>query len=368
VSGAFGTISLILKIKIPLISEGGRMGNVHRFSRCFLAALAAGVMFISLSNATIPAGYKGLPYPPGSAPHEIPGRINFHDYDYVSPSNGSPEGVTFVQDDKSGSAYSNAGGRDGTIQGIPKDSDNVWPAFYLTGHTGLPGWDTFYAAGVIYPNGAVYPGPDTTTANSDYYIGASHANSMTKFTVHVSKAGKYWISSIWAADAYPIQFHINFMNGAASVSTPNVSLNGAGSWHAWRKYSDFASIQLDSGVQVMQFQNGNVHLNQDFLYIAADSGQFTTEIRQATVNPAASQSLGIAASQGAVRFSLPDAGNTKVSVFDCLGKEIAKVLDRNLAAGKHSLELSEIGLRNGIYFIRMEHGNASVIARFQITR
>jgi len=118
----------------------------------------------------------------------------------------------------------------------------------------------------------------------------------------------------------------------------------------------------------MQFQNGSYHLNQDFLYIAADSGQFTTEIRQATVNPAASQSFCIAAGQGTVRFSLPDAGGTKVSVFDCLGKRSQRFWIENLAAGKHSLALSEIGLRKGLYFVRMEHGNASVIARYLVTR
>jgi hypothetical protein len=341
------------------------MGNVRRFSRYFLAALAVGVLFLSLANAEIPAGYKGKPYPPGSAPHEIPGRVNFHDYDWVPPSLGGSNGVTFVQDDLSGSAGSTAGGRDGKVAGIPFDSCNSWPAYYLTWHADH---DTFYATGVTYPNGTIYPGPDTALAHSDYYIGASHPDGMTKYTIHVPKAGKYWISSIWGADAYPIKFHINFMNGAATVSTPTVTCNGSGSYHAWRKYSDFTSIQLDSGVQVMQFQNESYHLNQDFLYIAADSGQFTTEIRQATFNPAASPSFGIAVGQAAVRFSLPDAGNTKVSVFDCLGIEIAKVLDRNLAAGKHSLALSEICLRNGIYFVRMEHGNGSVIARFQVTR
>lgn len=341
------------------------MGNVRRFSRYFPAALAAGAMFVSLSNAAIPAGYKGLPYPPGSAPHEIPGRVNFHDYDWVPPSLGGSNGITFVQDDLSGSAGSTAAGRDGKVAGIPADSDNSWPAFYLTWHADH---DTFYASGVTYPNGAIYPGPDTSVAHADYYIGASHPDGMTKYTIHVPKAGKYWISSCWAADAWPIQFKINFMNGATTISTPTVTLNGSGSYHAWREYGDFTSIQLDSGIQVMQFQNGSYHLNQDFLYIAADSGQFTTEIRQASVNPAASQPFGIAVGQGAVRFSLPDAGNTKISVFDCLGKEIAKVLDRNLAAGKHSLALSEIGLRNGIYFVRMQHGNASVTARLQVTR
>ncbi|HUI92237.1 MAG TPA: hypothetical protein VLX68_08325, partial [Chitinivibrionales bacterium] len=179
------------------------MGNARRFSRYLLAVLAAGVTFVSLSNAAIPAGYKGLPYPPGSAPHEIPGRVNFHDYDWVPPSLGSSNGVTFIQDDQAGSAGSTAAGRDGKVAGIPADSDNAWPAFYLTWHADH---DTFYATGVTYPNGTIYPGPDTALAHADYYIGASHPDGMTKYTVHVAMAGKYWISSCWAADAWPIQF------------------------------------------------------------------------------------------------------------------------------------------------------------------
>jgi hypothetical protein len=42
------------------------------------------------------------------------------------------------------------------------------------------------------------------------------------------------------------------------------------------------------------------------------------------------------------------------------------VLDRALATGNHSLTLDEAGLRNGIYFLRMEHGGASTVAKFQI--
>ncbi len=100
-----------------------------------MAALAAGILFVALANAEIPAGYKGKPYPPGSAPHEIPGRVNFHEYDYVSPSQGSPNGVTFIQDDLAGSAAgSTAGGRDGSIPGIPIDSCNAWPAMWKTNH------------------------------------------------------------------------------------------------------------------------------------------------------------------------------------------------------------------------------------------
>jgi hypothetical protein len=337
------------------------MKSVRNFSKFLLAALAAGAFLFSVSQAAIPAGYPGRPYPPGSAPHEIPGRISFHDYDYVPPSLGGSNGVTFVQDDQAGAANSNAGGRDGHIPGIPADSDNAWPALYLTWH--VPSSDTFYAAGVVYPNGARYPSSDTSI--NDWYIGASHSDGMTKYTIHVPKGGKYWISSIWAADSWPIQFHINFINGATTVSTPTVTLNGSGSYHAWRRYSDFASIQLDSGVQVMQFQNGSMHLNQDFLYIAADSGQFTTAIRRIPAKSTSAGALNISLAQKTARFSIPDAGMTRVTVFDCLGREVFQIMNRYLAAGEHKVSVNTSTLKQGVYFLHVSHNGDAGVAKFQ---
>jgi hypothetical protein len=326
--------------------------------------LLAGAFFVSLSIAAIPAGYIGRPYPPGSAPHEIPGRVNFHDYDYVPPSLGSSQGVTFVQDDLSGSAGSNAGGRDGHIPGIAPDSDKTWPAFWFT-NDNIYDLDTFYAAGVSWPNGVRYPDPvDTSVA--DCYIGASHANSMTKFTIHVPTAGKYWISSIWTEDAPPMTFHINFMNGANTVSTSTITLNPPeASYHAWRQYSDFASIQLDSGVQVMQFQNGSNHLNQDFLFIAADSGQFTTAILHSPSRSAVAGPLNISLAQKTVRFSVPDAGMTTLTVFDCLGKEVSQIMNRTLAAGQHTVSVNTANLKQGVYFLRISHNGTAGVVKFE---
>jgi hypothetical protein len=345
------------------------MVNACRSSRYFIAALAAGVLFVSLANAVIPAGYKGKPYPPGSAPHEIPGRINFHEYDYVSPSQGSPNGVTFVQDDLAGSvAGSTTGGRDGNIPGIPKDSCNAWPAMWKTNHhtdDGIP--DTFYAAGVKWPNGVRFPGPDTNV--NDWYIGASHPDGMTKYTIHVPLAGKYWISSIWASASPPAQYHLSFYNGASTVSTPSVTCNGmTGSYHAWYKFSDFASVQLDSGVQVMQFQNESMHLNQDFIYIAADSGQFTTGVVLHSAKAANAGSFDLSINRETVHFTQPDAGKTKVTLFDCLGRTVLTVLDRDLSAGSHAVALNTTGLKQGVYFVHMEHDNTRAVARFNYTK
>jgi hypothetical protein len=336
------------------------MKSARSSLKYFFAALVTVVFLFSSSQATIPAGYKGKPYPPGSEPHEIPGRVNFHDYDYVPPSLGGSNGVTFVQDDLAGSANSNAGGRDGKIPGIPFDSCNAWPALYLTWH--VPSSDTFYAAGVVYPNGARFPSPDTSV--NDWYIGASHPNGMTKYTVHVPMAGKYWISSIWAADSWPIKYHINFFNGTATVSTPTVTINGSGSYHAWRKYCDFASIQLDSGVQVMQFQNETFHLNQDFLYIAADSGQFATAISRIPEKPTSGGPLDISLAQKTVRFSTPDAGNVLLSVYDCSGHRLSEQCLVNLGKGYHSVPLQTSLLRSGVYLLRLGRNGSEVVKKF----
>jgi hypothetical protein len=363
-------VSRLYRFTFPIsLTEGDRVVNVCRSSRCFLAAFAAGVLFVSLSNAAIPAGYKGKPYPPGSPPHEIPGRVNFHDYDWVPPSLGGPNGVTFVQDDLAGSvAGSTAGGRNGSIPGIPFDSCNAWPAMWTTNHhtdDGIP--DTFYAAGVKWPNGVRFPGPDTNV--NDWYIGASHPNGMTKYTIHVPKAGKYWISSIWAAASPPAQYHLSFYNGASTVSTPSVICNGmTASYHAWYKFSDFASVQLDSGVQVMQFQNESMHLNQDFIYIAADSGQFTTGTEPLMSKAPGKPQSDLSIDRGIIRFTVLSAGKTKISVYDCLGRELLTVLDRSVAAGMHSVALNQTGLKNGIHFLRMEHGNVSSVIKLEHIR
>jgi hypothetical protein len=323
------------------------MKNARSSSRFLLAVLAAGTVIVSLANAEIPAGYAGTPFPPGSAPRELKGRINFNEYDLGGKN------VAWYQDDDYGGAPNR------------KNIDIAGPAFYET----CTAWDrdTFYVDGISWPNGVLYPDPTDTTIH-DFYIGASHANTWVKWTVHVSKAGKYWISSIWSAMEEPAHYRVMFLKGKDTVSTPLISFQQEASYHAWRKYADFASVQLDSGVQVLFFQNGSNHLNQDFLYFATDSGKFTTGISRPASKVIHTGSFDLSISRETVRFTLPDAGKTKIAVFDCLGREIMPVLDRDLPAGNHAVSLNSAGLKQGVYFVRIEHDNTRSVARFQFTR
>jgi hypothetical protein len=326
------------------------MNSTHKY---LLAALAAGTMMVSFSNAEIPAGYAGKPYPKGGSPHEIPGRINFRDYDIGGIQ------VSFYADDGAFGPVSGGGsaaGRDKEGTG-----DNAWPAFFQTWHSDH---DFFFPDSNNLTTGGVrYPSPDTSI--SDWYIGASHATNWTKWTVHVAKAGKYWISSIWGGEDAWFDCTISFLNGTNTVKTPLNHLKGTNNYHIWRAYPDFASIQLDTGVQVLFFQNGSVHINQDFLFFAADSGQFTTAILRTPAKSKSAGSMNISLSQKTVHFSIPDAGMTKVTVFDCLGKEVSQIMNRSLAAGEHTVSISTSNLKQGVYFLHIKHNAANVVTRFQ---
>jgi hypothetical protein len=313
------------------------------FSRFLLAALAAGAFFVSISSAEIPAGYTGTPYPTGHGPWEIPGRIDFLNYDQGGLN------VSFYADDRAGQYYSSAAGR---------TDPGEHPAFYRT-YQGPTDLDSVTIDGIRYR----FPSTDPT--KNDYYIGASHANSWTKWTVHVSKPGKYWISSVWGAEAHPIVFQVIFMNGTKTTSVTTPNLGGTGSYHDWAIYNDLASIQLDSGVQVFQFQNKMNHLNQDFIYFLADSGAFNypTAVLRPPAKAVKSGTFDLSINRETVRFTLPDAGMTRVTLYDCLGRQIMPLLEKTLPAGGHTVTLDTKGLFDGVYFVRMEHNNTRAIAK-----
>ncbi len=331
----------------------------------FLAVFAPAALFVSLSSAAVPPDYQGVPYPLGSAPKEILGRIDFHDYDKGGP------GISFVEDDMASGHWGGccAGLRD---TGIYADGDPDHPSFTRTNLVGYPP-DTFYAAGVSYPNGVPFPSPDTSFAANDWYIGACHSNNWFNVTIHVPKPGKYWMSAFWTAMLDTIQYQVFFIGTQYSatkdtIKTDTVNLSGTNSYHAWRKCANFASIQLDSGVQIMKFYNESWHLNQDYLYFSADSGDFPTPVQQPASRSSAGAQSNLSIDRGTVKFSVPDAGKTKISVFDCRGREIMPVLNKTLSAGSHSAQFNTANLNRGIYFVRMEQGGVSSVAKFQSIR
>lgn len=60
-----------------------------------------------------------------------------------------------------------------------------------------------------------------------------------------------------------------------------------------------------------------------------------------------------------IRFNVPVDGNVKVELFNVLGSKVLDVLDQNMKAGMHSVELNGSSLNSGVYFVKMISGNYS---------
>ena len=55
-----------------------------------------------------------------------------------------------------------------------------------------------------------------------------------------------------------------------------------------------------------------------------------------------------------IAFTLPRSNHTTLKIFNTLGEEIALLIDKKLAAGKHEVQWNAEGLPSGVYFYRLQ--------------
>jgi hypothetical protein len=192
----------------------------------------------SVARADIPAGYKGTPF--RGTPWPIPGRLEFENVDLGGIN------VAWKEDDHGNTAS----GKD-----------------YRPGDTDLPQISACNVNGFVdkLTDGTIYPSP---TMQQCYYIGWAHAGDWVKLTVDVKRAGKYRISSTFAAEAPTIGFDLAFND----VSKGSYSLPGTSNLHVWKRFDEIATIDLDAGLQVMQFTATVLHLQFDYLELTLVDG------------------------------------------------------------------------------------------------
>jgi len=202
-------------------------------------AFMASVSFLSLADAAVPAGYMGQPYK--GTPWPIPGRIDFVNYD----TGGLNVGFNTVHHG------------DVACPGTDYRNDLPVPTLCKTSPTTGQFNDKpdEYTAGPLM--GMFYPSPTT----ADYYIGAVRPGDWVNVTVNVATAGTYQLSSTWTSDGGSIDMKISF-NDALKNETKAPSTGG---YHNWVPFPNFATVDLDAGVQVLKFQSVVEHLNIDYL-------------------------------------------------------------------------------------------------------
>lgn len=71
---------------------------------------------------------------------------------------------------------------------------------------------------------------------------------------------------------------------------------------------------------------------------------------------------------GMVRFSLAEAGDVRIVLYDALGREVARLVDAPREAGEHTVPVDAAGLSPGIYVVRMDAGTFSAARRLTLIR
>jgi hypothetical protein len=69
-----------------------------------------------------------------------------------------------------------------------------------------------------------------------------------------------------------------------------------------------------------------------------------------------------------VRFEVRGSGLVRLSVFDVLGREVASLVNGELAAGEYSIPFPADGLASGEYFYRLTVGEKSSVRKMVVVR
>ncbi len=69
-----------------------------------------------------------------------------------------------------------------------------------------------------------------------------------------------------------------------------------------------------------------------------------------------------------ISFSLPEASNVTLKVFDSLGREVATLISGDVSAGTHNVTFDASGLASGLYVYRIEAGDFSAAKKLLLLK
>ena len=69
-----------------------------------------------------------------------------------------------------------------------------------------------------------------------------------------------------------------------------------------------------------------------------------------------------------VRYALPVAGNTVVTVYNSLGQKVATLVNEFKEAGNHQVSFNAANLPSGLYFYKLESGNFSAVKKMMLLK
>ena len=69
-----------------------------------------------------------------------------------------------------------------------------------------------------------------------------------------------------------------------------------------------------------------------------------------------------------IPFAVPEASEVTIAVYDLLGREVAVLVEGEMAAGRHEVQFRANGLPSGMYLVRMQAGSFSQVRRMTLVK
>ena len=69
-----------------------------------------------------------------------------------------------------------------------------------------------------------------------------------------------------------------------------------------------------------------------------------------------------------VRFSVPEAAQVRLVVYDVLGRQVRVLVDGTVSAGVHAVQFEARGLSSGMYLYRLETPQGSFVQMMQLVK
>jgi hypothetical protein len=67
-------------------------------------------------------------------------------------------------------------------------------------------------------------------------------------------------------------------------------------------------------------------------------------------------------------YYLAHAGNVKLSIYDCLGKEVMTPVDGYTGSGVHEIKVNASSLASGVYYYSLSNATAKIVKSMMILK
>jgi len=126
--------------------------------------------------------------------------------------------------------------------------------------------------------------------------------------------------------------------------------------------TDLAISPMDRSLRVGTHGNGMWKRQLERLPVAIEPGGTPTDFTLESIIP------NPVRTNANVAFRLGSSANVRVAVYDLRGREVAVLVDRSLAAGRHVVPFRTDGIASGSYIVRLEADGRAATERITVVR